>query len=233
MPAVPVAALRGKVWKQGSFEVQAMPNGNGSCGAVMPSPSTLHARKKREPEVPGDAFVLVILPPGPMPEPEANYPLTDRYYPCLNVEVCGCPLDFTKRNWKVEYLLPGERFDGRVSGVEADRGDYINEYDRMWYRNLVRPEELHGPVSAYAVVTPDALWHECIFPEPQDLLFDDDDWRERLQGAPELSSLQVAWRLEVRSLLQKHWNGWVLGCEAHLTSIRQRLCERGQLGAPT
>ncbi len=194
----------------------------------MPSPSTLHARKRPEHKVPAAAaFVLVILPPGPRPEPEANYPLTDKYYACTEAHGCSCPLDFVSRRWKVECVLPGQRFDGRVSGLPPEPSDFIEDYDRIWYRNLVRPAALQGPFTAYAVVTPDGLWHECMEPEVQDLLFDGDEWREGLRGAPELRPLQVAWRLEVRSLLERHGDGWVLGCEARLTGIRQRRCELG------
>ncbi|MCZ7577024.1 MAG: hypothetical protein M5U18_08300 [Dehalococcoidia bacterium] len=143
------------------------------------------------------AFVLVILPESARPPAfEAHYPLIDPYYMCPEVPVCGCPLWGGNRRWKVQGTVPGGVFDGRVRGYPPlEVGDWMSAQDRLWEHNLVRPLEMAEPVSAYAVITPDGIWHECVEAESQDLVT-----QRGAAGASiasrELSRFQVAWRLK-------------------------------------
>ncbi len=145
----------------------------------------------------GHAFVLVLLPgrgDGP-PTPEDEYSLTDKFYACCETPACDCPIDHGNRLWKAETILPGGEFDGRVTGrgrLQESGADY---FASDWENNMARPMEMAQPCSAFAIITPDGLWHECLQPEPQDFIPADEAASRIVELNPEgLTPFQVAWR---------------------------------------
>jgi hypothetical protein len=182
-------------------------------------------RYERQPDSGPRAFVLVILPESDdPPEPEAHYDLVDPYYTCPEIPICGCPLAAINLRWKVNCVLPGRAFDGRVRGPQPFSHYWPADYWGQWAWNLVRPLEMADPKSAYAVITPDGVWHECIEPEPQDLIIPG----QGSPGAPlpldQLSPLQVAWRMEIAEFLMRYQHCWLLGLEAFLYGQPMREC---------
>lgn len=100
--------------------------------------------------------------------------------------------------------------------------------DRQWSQNVTRPLQLQGPQSAYAVITPDGLWHECVEPEPHDLILGPrtlGQWTDFLNDELELTVLQVAWRFAVAEFLMRYQHCWLVGIDAPLTFLTTRKCD--------
>jgi len=114
----------------------------------------------------------------------------------------------------------------RRDALEQDLARWRAEYDR----NLVRPLDLKGPASAYAVITPDGLWHECVQPEDHDLIVGETrhgGWLDAIRDDRELTKQQVAWRFRVAELLMSYQHCWLLGTEASLAPCPPRICADG------
>ena len=173
------------------------------------------------------AFILVILPESDrQPEFESHYPLTDPYYSCPETAICGCPLFPGNRHWKIEGATPGGAFDGRVRGEPPLLLEgWMAKEERLWEHNLVTPLAMADPMSAYAVVTPDGVWHECSEAEPQDLVLAGEEQPGRRLEDPELSRFQLNWRLEVAELLIRYQHCWLLGLDASLSCAQPRRCD--------
>ena len=173
------------------------------------------------------AFVLVLLPDrdGQPPDMGNFYRRIDPLTICGEAPVCECPFDRSNRRWKAESILPGGMFHGRVKRGDTQpigRHDEESEFEG----NLVRPLELSGSKSCFAVITPGGLWQESPEPEPQDFILSDNKSnrkrRELEVGA--LNRLQIAWRFEVASLLVRYQHLWVLGCDATMAVTPPRRC---------
>jgi hypothetical protein len=170
------------------------------------------------------AFVLAFLPPSDSPAEYDHHELVDPYYSCFNARVCGCPLATSSSRWKVECTLPGGAFDGRVRGLPPSSPNRQGDDQYVWERNLVRPLSLAQPMSAYAVITPDGLWHECVEPEPQDLVVGKSEVPSIPFPSTDLTALQKAWRLQIAEFLMRYQHCWLLGLEALLSSEATRTC---------
>jgi hypothetical protein len=198
-----------------------------------------HCGRQRSDVSPGlSIFVLVLLPDrGHKPEFEDHYPLSDPFYSCYEAPQCHCPLEAGSGRWKLEGVQAGGVFDGRLShaaplGIPRWRDDD----ERLWERNLVRPLDMRAPISAYAVITPDGLWHQCVVPEPQDLVVGSTqgvDWRDLVERGRNPTAVQVAWRFQIGELLMRYQHCWLLGLDGTLSQVPSRRCLAEDLEPPT
>lgn len=179
------------------------------------------------------AFVLVVLPHvGGRPHwPGDHYATTDPFYACLERGVCECPFSPTSSGfWKASTISPGGAFDGRVRGQKPLKRQHAQPgvFEEEWNANcLSRSTELAGPMSAFAVVSPDGIWHQCVEPEPQDFIVGDvpRDYLTKLTPATtSLTRLQVAWRSELAYLLSRYQHHHLLGCDASMVTDPPRKC---------
>ena len=196
------------------------------------------------------AFVLVFFMAdhGTRPTEDDLDERCDRFYACGDASVCGCPPDHANRQWKVRSASLGGIFEGRLTGQASITYDWprlyravitgsddpdmaraqLNEAQaRRWERNSVRPLDMKGPPSAFAVLTPDGLWNECVEPEPHDLIVGrhkDGQWAHFVDPTRELTKLQVAWRFAVAEMLMRYQHCWLVGVDAELSSLPARKC---------
>ena len=176
------------------------------------------------------AFGLVIIPASDQEEAEGrawgrSNALTDPYWSCPESPHCGCPFEVGNQMWKLESACPGGLFRGRVLGTKAPK--YSIPCVGI---EVARPLKLKGPLSAYAVITPDGVWHECSEPEPHDLFVGDPEgvrWTDLLEPERQLSPLQIAWRFTVGEFLMRYQHYWVLGMELGLTRTPPARCADG------
>ncbi len=172
------------------------------------------------------AFGLAILPHFDPEEAEPDYAeLTDPYWGCPESPHCGCQFEVGNQMWKIEGACPGGLFRGRVLETTAP------PYSVPCYEiEVCRPLDLKGPHSAYAVITPDGVWHECAEPEPHDLFVGDPRgvrWTNLLEPDRQLSPLQIAWRFTVDEFLTRYQHLWVLGMDLELTRTPPARCVSG------
>ena len=171
-----------------------------------------------------ETFVIILVPPrddGRRPDAEAHYPYSDPLYPCLNRDVCDCRPKSETHRASIEDVMIGGRFDGRLTGQEAQA---LTEplHRQVLERNTVALASVLRPLSCYALVTPDGLWHESFEPEPQDIALAGQgsiSQTERTLTGPTPrppSSHQVAWRNELERLFALHSGHWAVGCTVHL-----------------
>jgi hypothetical protein len=110
------------------------------------------------------------------------------------------------------------------------QGEAAVDRPDLYARNVIRPLNLQGPPSAYAVVTPDGIWHECVEPEEQDVVASNlppGEWHQVALRAKKLTKLQVAWRLEVAEFLMRYQHCWLLGADAELAPSPAMACAQG------
>ena len=115
----------------------------------------------------------------------------------------------------------GDRFDGRLTGQEAEA---LTKplFAKVLERNIVKLAAVRRPLSCYAIVTPDGLWHESFEPEPQDIALAaqgsiSQTERTMTGSTPRpLSGHQVAWRNELERLFALHGDHWAVGCTVQL-----------------
>jgi hypothetical protein len=167
------------------------------------------------------AFCLVMVPAhnGHTPEEEDNYAITDPLYACVERSHCDCHVDPFGRRWRMESIRAGGEFDGRLreSFYPPDHGNAAKEWDR----NIRPASEFVGPISAYALVTPDGIWLESPQPEQRDLVV---TGRVESVEAGRLTRVQVSWREFVADMIRSHPGCFVLGCEVALSSEPVRHC---------
>ena len=180
-----------------------------------------------------EAFVIILVPPladRSRPGGEAHYPYSDPLYPCLNRDVCDCRPKYEIHRESIEDVMIGGRFDGRLTGQEAQAltGPLSAQ---VLERNIVKLAAVRRPLSCYAIVTPDGLWHEAFEPEPQDTTLAGQgsisQTERTLAGSTPrpLSSHQVAWRNELERLFALHGDHWAVGCTVQLQfGTLQKLC---------
>ena len=170
------------------------------------------------------AFVIILVPPlgdGSRPGCEAHYPYSDPLYDCINMDVCDCLPKYETHRESIEDVMIGGRFDGRLTGQEAEA--LTKPFSaQVLERNIVKLAAVRRPLSCYAVITPDGLWHESFEPERQDVALAGQGSISRTERTPAgstprpLSSHQVAWRNELERLFALHGDHWAVGCTVQL-----------------
>ena len=182
-----------------------------------------------------EAFVIILVPPlgdGSRPDCEAHYPYSDPLYACLNIDLCDCPpAACATRRGSIDCVGVGGRFDGRIAGLPPGLAARQSD-DETWERNTVRAGSVLRPLSCYAIITPDGLWHECFEPEAHDIALvapGSSPQAEHQARTPEpdapFSKQQVAWRYEVERLLALYPWHWAVGCTVYLQfGVPQKRC---------
>ena len=203
----------------------AMPS---TCSSCLGSGTTANR------PYPVEAFLIILLPPlqdGSRPDCEAYYPFSDPLYACLNIDLCDCPpAPYATRRGSIECVGVGARFDGRIAGLPPGLAARQSD-EQIWDRNTLRAHCVPRPLSCYAIITPDGLWHECFEPEAQDIesVAPGASSQLRTLSAPvpdaPFSKQQVAWRYEVERLLALYPWHWAVGCTVYLQfGVPQKRC---------